>query len=202
MPTELPPQQVIPLNDPAAAVSSGQRRWVESFVVSLIPFAAITVARLVYSGPSIGNFSSIELCFAMLSASAVLSVQLLDSSRTRGTADVMPALMFVLVFAVAFTSIAVAKTNQVDQDAGNLLSASRHASDVIKKAELYIGDTQLHPTSTDQLELKLELRRASESLARDAQVNDDHRSFSVDLVVVLLLAIGFLAFAIRVWKTI
>jgi len=202
VPEDPQPQEVIPLDDPSAVAPSGQRRWVESFVVSLIPFAAITVARLVFSGPSLGNFSSVELCFAMLSAAAVLSVQLLDNSRVRGAADIMPPLMFVLVFAVAFTSIAVAKTNQVDQNGGELLVIYREAAVAMERAERSLDGPTVQRGLREQVELRLELQNAREALVKNVETGEKNQALSADLVIVLILSAGFLAFAIRVWKTI
>src|SRR5262249_40984760 len=139
------------------------------------------------------------LCLAMLSTAAVLAVQLLDSTRLRPRGDVIPAILYIVFFAVVFTSLAVARTGEVDGHRASFISDAKAASSTLNGAEKYV----IYPTppsSFKTFELETNIRSSERSLNSDTATSAKDNGFSGVMLATILFSVLFLGFAIRVWR--
>jgi hypothetical protein len=195
------PKDVIPLRPATTAIK--RRRWAESFLASLIPFIILTIAHFMTGGLGFGVVNLVDICLAMISTAVVLTVQLVDRTTDPATgkvpSDVILSLIGVFLFVAAFATLAGTKTVAVETRAEALSTHSASAATELKAASDLID--QGNPESvSDRVRTSLNLANSGEQLDGDLRPAPASDLLSQSALV-LVLAGGFLGFAIRVWRT-
>lgn len=176
---------------------SRERRWLESFGISLIPLIALVIAQVASSKVGLSLLNPVDVCFAMLATTAVLSVQLLESSKINPRADVVPSAIMLTIFAVAFTTIAVISAHDQSEKAASLDSAAISASSTLRKADNYIGSLPA-PVNLKTYKMQIDMANSETTLAQDAKVAAQDETVLAPLVLALVVTILFLYLAYKI----
>lgn len=134
----------------------------------------------------------------MLSAAAVLSVQLMDAPlRTRP--GVVPTLVFVVIFAVTFTAAAIVTTANVEDHRTRLASATDEAVSTLKRLDVFLQGRHLaSPGALAHLEDRI--TAVSNDAATTGKAVKADYGFTRELILTLLLAVFFLAYVLVAWS--
>ncbi|MBL7625189.1 hypothetical protein, partial [Frankia sp. AgB1.8] len=157
-------QGKIPLTGSGALTESRQRRWFESFGISLVPVVGLVIARLISSGISVHLLNPVDLSIAMLAAAAVLAVQLLDAVSTHRLNDPVAPLILIIFFAMAFSTISGVAATKEDSGQSSLEVAATQGAKSLQEAEQYVGvgeNKNLTEVSLLQEKLRLECNSAN-----------------------------------------
>lgn len=193
------PSDTIPLAGAGALTSSGSNWWLESFGISLLPFVVVTLARFIFAGFTPSVIGPVDLSFAMLSAAAVLAVQLVTTQHLRKARETVPLLIVIVAFAMAFTATAIATTDNLDSDQAALTTSAHAAVGALTTAAAKVSPPR-GDSMAQGVRLQDRLRNAATTLGQNVASVDHDSGFTRQLILTILLSIVFLAYALRAWS--
>jgi hypothetical protein len=186
----------IPLEDGVLA-QSRERKWMESFGISLIPVLLVIIARIIGRTGNVVLLNPVDLCFAMLPAAVVVLVQLLESGKVNPKIDIMPRVVILVMFAAAFSVMAVLNAYIQGQKADTLDSAANSAVAVFGSAQDYIA-APAATTSKGSYQLEFNIETAEDALKSDAQSAAQSENSVTSLVAAFLVSGIFVVYSYKV----
>jgi hypothetical protein len=189
----------IPLEDGALA-QSRERKWMESFGISLLPVLVVVIARVIAPTGNVEILNPVDLCFAMLPAAVVVLVQLLERGKINPKMDIMPRVVILVMFTTAFSVMAVLNAYTQGQKADTLGSAANSAAAALGSAEDYIA-TPGAKGNINIYKLEFNMSTSETALKADASSADQSENSIASLVAAFLASGLFLFYSYRyVWS--